>query len=85
METAGGVVVLHPAGTVGGDIHQLVVVGGVLVLHPAEVAGNVDVLWYTQALGSTRRCATCLSSMNLVTHPCSRSSSSMTVGRWTRP
>ena len=47
MATAGGMVVLHPAGTVGGDIHQLVVVGGVLVLHPAEVAGNVDVPWYT--------------------------------------
>ena len=31
MATAGGMVVLHPAGTVGGDVHQLVV-GDALVL-----------------------------------------------------
>ena len=34
MATAGGIVVLHPAGTGGGDIQQLVVVG-VVQIHSA--------------------------------------------------
>ena len=57
MATAGGIVVLHPAGTGGGDIQQLVVVG-VVQIHSAAwqytqvcdllefllPAGGVDVL-----------------------------------------
>ena len=42
MATAGGIVVLHPAGTGGGDIQQPVVGDG-LVLQSAEVAGGGDV------------------------------------------